>query len=370
MKKTKVIGLIIIITVIIFIIIIFLRPSLYFTDTTPVITSKVNLPVNEFFPQNPDLQSIFSGDHSWIATISAEKIRTVIATGDVIPARSVNNAAEQKKNFKWPFEKTAEFLSKGDITYINLESPLTADCRTTTEGMVFCGNSKNIEGLLSAGVDIANVANNHSGNYGLAGIAETKKLLTENKIKITGSENTEYFNIRGVRFAFLGFNDVGSKEESISWTDEEDIVETIKKARLQTDVVIVGFHWGAEYVSQPGTRQIELAHLAIDSGADLILGNHPHWIQPVEFYKSKLIVYAHGNFIFDQMWSEKTREGVVGIYTFYEDRLIDVKFYPVYISNYGQPDFADDLRKDKILKEMKLQSEILQNSLGSNSIYD
>src|SRR6185437_11714659 len=111
--------------------------------------------------------------------------------------------------------------------------------------------------------------------------------------------------------------------------------------------------------------QSELAHLAIDSGADLVIGNHPQWIEPAELYKGKLITYAHGNFVFDQMWSEKTEEGIVGKYTFYDKRLIDVEYLPIKIEDYGQPYFLQGTDKQKILDQMKQDSEELANNLKS-----
>ena len=88
----------------------------------------------------------------------------------------------------------------------------------------------------------------------------------------------------------------------------------------------MAYHWGAEYVSVPtvgaGIAEddpVEIGHLAVDAGADFVIGNHPHWVQGVELYKGKYIAYAHGNFIFDQMWSYETRVGVVGKYTFYDE---------------------------------------------------
>ena len=95
-----------------------------------------------------------------------------------------------------------------------------------------------------------------------------------------------------------------------------------------------------------------MAHLAIDSGADLIIGNHAHWIQPLEIYKDKLIMYAHGNFIFDQMWSQETREGVVGKYTFYNKKLVDVEYSPIQIDDYGQPHFVEGEQKERMLKNL------------------
>ena len=170
--------------------------------------------------------------------------------------------------------------------------------------------------------------------------------------------------MRGLTFAFLGYNDIGYKQEGISWADEAKIRTEIAEARKKSDVVVVTFHWGIEYQSQPNERQKFLGHLAIDSGADLVIGNHPHWVQPIEIYKDKLITYAHGNFVFDQEWSLKTKQGVIGKYTFYDNQLIDVEYLPILIENYGQPHFLTGDEKKIILENMKYQSEKL--SVKSN----
>ncbi len=104
-----------------------------------------------------------------------------------------------------------------------------------------------------------------------------------------------------------------------------------------------------EYTTQITDRQQELAHFAIDNGADLIIGNHPHWIQPQETYKDKLITYAHGNYVFDQMWSEETKEGVIGKYTFTGDNLTSTEFIATYITDYGRSQLADAERAKSIL---------------------
>jgi len=159
-----------------------------------------------------------------------------------------------------------------------------------------------------------------------------------------------------LKFGFLGYNDITIPQPGISNVDEKAMERQIKESRKKVDFLIVNMHWGAEYRAIPDERQKELSHFIIDSGADLIIGNHPHWIQPIEFYKNKLITYAHGNFIFDQMWSIETRQGVIGKYTFYENNLVDVKFTPIFIEDYGQPRPMDEKEKNVILNEMKNNS--------------
>lgn len=307
--------------------------------------------VIQFPPSGLSLEKIFQKDHAWTATLSAEKIVTIIATGDVIPARSVNYQALRKNDFRWAFEKTADMLRDADITVINLESPLTKDCPLTNEGMIFCGDPRHIDGLIYAGVDIATFANNHMENYGEKGVEETVALLKSTDILPVGFPlETAIKDIRGLRFAFLAYNDVPDGGKIVNIANEDKITSDIAKMKEIADIIIVAFHWGIEYTSIPSDRQKQLAHLSIDSGADLVLGNHPHWIQPVEIYKDKLIVYAHGNFIFDQMWSEKTKEGAIGRYVFYGGKLIDAEFTPIYISNFGQPDFPNSQKKEQIME--------------------
>jgi len=318
----------------------------------------------QFEPTVPSIDLIFNSDHSWTDKLLSDRKRVLIASGDVIPARSVNFQALQRKDFRWPYLKVFDVLKNADITFVNLETPLIDSCPVTQEGMIFCGSDKNIEGLTFSGIDVASLANNHAGNYGLEAINYTATLLRNNNILVTGQNGPVYKDVRGLTFAFLGYNDIGYKQAGISWADEAKIQTEIAEARRKSDVVVVTFHWGIEYQSQPNERQKFLGHLAIDSGADLVIGNHPHWVQPIEIYKDKLITYAHGNFVFDQEWSLKTKQGVVGKYTFYDNKLIDVEYLPILIENYGQPHFLTGNEKNIILDDMRYRSEKLSIDLN------
>lgn len=304
------------------------------------------------------LEKIFSEQKNF-PLLDASKVITLIATGDVIPARSVNFQTNQRNDFTWPFLKTADVLKFADITFINLETPLMKNCQLINEGMKFCGSDKHIEGLKFAGVDVANFGNNHSANYGKAGIDETKQLLEKNGIAVTGLNGPVYLQVEGIKFAFLGYSDI-EKTPLVSTAEEGRIKAEVGEARKNADVVIVQYHWGTEYITPPEERQKFLGRLTIDSGADLVIGNHPHWIKPIEFYNGKLITYGHGNFVFDQEWSQKTKEGVVGKYTFYGKDLIDAEYLPVEIVNYGQPYFLEGARKKAILDEMYKESVVLK----------
>ncbi len=342
------------------VLLVFFFSFLHGTNITGEITSPLVKQFEEKIDLNtPSIEKIFLKDHTWIATLSAEKVKTIIFTGDIVPARFVNYKILENNDFNWPYLKTKDLTRSADFTVINLETPLIKNCPVTNEGMIFCGDIRNIDGLVFGGVDLVSVANNHFANYNQKGIEETVKGLEEKNIGVVGLNNIFVKEIKDTRFSFLAYNDIEKEQIGISNADEEKIKEDIKSALEISDFVIVIFHWGAEYQDMPDKRQVELAHFAIDNGADLIIGNHPHWIQPVEIYKNKIIVYAHGNFVFDQMWSLKTRQGVVGKYTFYEDLLIDIEFIPIQIEDYGQPFILEDEDKDNILKSIEEKSLIL-----------
>jgi poly-gamma-glutamate synthesis protein (capsule biosynthesis protein) len=294
-------------------------------------------------PPELSLSSIFGDSKPDLSQYDQSQLRTIIATGDVIPARDVNYEVLVHHDFLYPWRQTADYLKSGDLLFINLETPLMSNCPVVRTGFTFCGDARSIQGLTYAGVNVANLSNNHSTNYGAAGVNQTELLLSKNGIGICGLGNYEIRNIRGIKFAFLGFNGVGAPVDRAEMKREIDLV------RPQADVVIVQFHWGKEYelMPQPASgiapdNPRDIGHLAIDDGADLVIGNHPHWVQPVEIYKGKLITYAHGNFIFDQMWSQETREGVVGRYIFYGTRLVRVDYRPLVIDNYAVPRWLDD----------------------------
>lgn len=315
----------------------------------------------EVIPMNID--KIFSTDHSWVNNLPAERKQVLIATGDVLLARSINYKTVVSKNFSWPFEKTAEVLKNADVTFINLETPIIDGCQLANEGMKFCGDPGNINGLVFAGVDMVNLANNHISDYGLTGVNSTVEYLINAGLGVSGISGPMYQDIKGKKFAFLGYNEV-NRQEGISSAGQERIISEVSEAKSNADIVIVQFHWGNEYTSNITSRQRALAHLAIDRGADLVIGNHPHWIQPVEIYHGKLIAYSHGNFIFDQEWDLNTKQGVVGKYTFYDGWLIDAEYLPILIENYGQPRFLSGEDKVLILENMKAQSEKLLLGYG------
>ncbi|KKT31974.1 MAG: hypothetical protein UX04_C0002G0085 [Microgenomates group bacterium GW2011_GWF2_45_18] len=266
----------------------------------------------------------------------SEKI-SILITGDIMLGRSVQTRSIQNNSYTWPFEKIADTLHNADVVFINLESPFSDPCALTDSGMTFCTRQEMIAGLTLSGVDVASVANNHAMNQGKEGLLFTEAILQRNDILFVGSKETPMVikNVKGTNIAFLAFNDV-EQYQDLSQLSEETLPLLIVQANNKADIVIVMVHWGEEYTDHPTERQKKFAKLAVDAGADIVAGNHPHWTQPLEQYKNGWIVYSHGNFIFDQEWSAKTKQGVVSEWIVENKAVVEVKLLPVEIKQFGQ----------------------------------
>lgn len=307
------------------------------------------------------LASIFPPRDLSALKLDPTRLRTLIATGDVIPARYTDVTIRNRgDDFLYPVAATKDITSAGDLTVINLEAPLIEGCPYHDAGLVFCGRPGIVAAFQAAGVDVVTLENNHIGNHGPEAVNETVQHLEAAGMRWADRDTPAIIAVRGLKFGFLAYNGV---EQTLP---RDEMVAQIKSLRPKVDVLAVAIHWGSEYVSIPQAvppvaddNPVEIAHLAINAGADLIIGNHPHWVQAVEVYKGKFIAYAHGNFIFDQMWSYETRVGVIGKYTFYDDTLVGVEYIPTLIQDYAQPGPLEGPERQAALDGMKAASEEL-----------
>jgi len=250
----------------------------------------------------------------------------IFAVGDIMLDRGVEYMVEKygEGDFKFPFLKITDVLKKADLLFGNLESVISDKGIKVGSIYSFRAEPEAIEGLTYAGFNILSVANNHIFDYGREAMEDNFKRLKEAGIDYVGGGFNEkevrsgiIKEIKGTKIIFLAYNNLGSEywratetKSGIGWLDEK-IKEDIKLAKEKSDLVIVSFHWGEEYQNQPNDEQKYFAHLAIDSGADLVIGHHPHVIQPIEKYKGGWMAYSLGNFVFDQYFSEETMKGLM-----------------------------------------------------------
>jgi len=263
----------------------------------------------------------------------------VILAGDVMLGRTVETKSSELGDYSYPFRKVGERLKGSDIVFINLENPIIEDCPEHSGGYKFCSSPKMLQGLTFSGVDIVNLANNHAGNYGQEGIEETIKLLAQKGIAATGLGELVILKREDTSFGFLGF-DLTTRN-----LDEKDI-SLIHLSNSKVDVLIVGVHWGVEYTQTPTEIQWIWAKEIILAGADVIAGHHPHWVQGSETIEGKPVYYSLGNFVFDQMWSERTKEGEIVELIFKDGQLDSSRGLGIYMPSWGQPSFSEALLPD------------------------
>ena len=276
---------------------------------------------------------------SEVGNLSQNEVVQVLLGGDMMLGRAVNFNMHRKKDFAYPVAKIADRFKQADIAIVNLEAPILAECELTGEGMRLCSDPQSLFTLYSAGVDVVQLANNHIWDFGLEGLEETKKWVNFQGIDESGLGEAAIKEVRGIKFGFLGFNQIWPIKEPVQNATQEVLIQDISQLKSEADIVFVGFHWGSEYTNVASAEQISLARSAIDAGADVVWGQHPHWVQGMEIYQGKPIFYSLGNLVFDQMWSKETREGLVVELNFWQDKLVEARLLPVFMEDFSQPEW-------------------------------
>ena len=270
-----------------------------------------------------------------------------------------------KEDYSYYFAKVKYLFDNDDYSYVNLEGTLTTYNKKTKKKYNFKGNPKYTNILTEGSIEGVNIANNHSNDYSDQGYRDTKKYLTEAGIDYFGHDSVLIKEIKGKKIAFVGYTGVGL------WIDnDKEMAKTNKKLKEEdhVDIVIANFHWGIEYSHTMTDVQRKRAHLAIDSGADIVIGSHPHCLQGMELYKDKYIVYSLGNFIFGGNSNPKSigRECIiVKMYFKYIDdeyQGVQIKVIPCNISsvksrNNYQPIVVDDKTKKAYIDLMNKYSK-------------
>lgn len=251
---------------------------------------------------------------------------TVSIVGDIMLSRSVQEYLDQY-GYDYPYEDVRDIFLNDDLTIGNLECPITNDENSAdkTKRFIFRADEENAAALRRAGFDCLNLANNHSMDYLSSGLHDTMVHLENNGLTFVGAaENASLnssciFQKNGIRVGVLAYsmfppegffyNKEKPTIQYISNTDTSRLEKDL--AALDCDFKIVYFHWGIEYQPYKSESQELMAKKAIDLGADLIVGAHPHVQQEVEIYNGKYIYYSLGNFIFDRQIPPGTDESVI-----------------------------------------------------------
>ncbi len=293
-------------------------------------------------------------------TVSAAPTITLAAVGDLMMARSIGRAL-QRSPADTPLAAVADRLRAADVTVGNLECALGVAGRPAAKSYTFRGPPAAADALRDAGFDVVSLANNHSLDYGEAAQAETLALLDAAGVAHVGSGRNEaaayapvFIEARGLRLAFLGYVHVpiefsgfdtarwraAGEKPGLAWAEPARIAADVAAARAQADLVIVLLHAGYEGRTTPNAVQRANAYAAIDAGAALVLGAHPHVLQGVEQYHGGWIVYSLGNFVFDG-FTGVSNESAILLVTLSRNGVEALTWTPVVIRN-GRPHLAAD----------------------------
>jgi len=286
---------------------------------------------------------------------------TLLFGGDIMLDRGVKNSV--MKNFGGDYSalfQNLDLVKKADIAFANLEGPVSDKGTDKHNLYSFRMDPSVMPALAGAGFNVLSVANNHVGDWGRDAYVDTLARLKENEIQYTGGGNTlqeaeqpTIVERNGMKIGYLGFSDVGPDWMQATNTDaglllasDPNFDSIIQNASKQVDDLVVSFHWGIEYQTTHNARQEYLAHKAIDDGAKLVIGSHPHVAEDTEVYKNGFIDYSLGNFIFDQYFSANTMQG----------KLLEIKLY----KNGAMTDKLDTLNLSNVFQPQKVIEGIEQ----------
>lgn len=295
---------------------------------------------------------------------------SVVVVGDIMLSR---NVAQKIKEYGDPndvFTSVKWFLQSGDLVFGNLENPITTGREIDVNEMILRADPWVAPALKETGFDLLSLANNHISDFGTQGLLDTLKYLDDGNISYAGAGRNakeanapKYIEINGVKLAFLAFTDprltpgIDYSEEgpSVAFLDQDKIAIVVNEVSKNADFTIVYLHGGTEYIPEPDKTLINYAYLAIDSGADLVIGSHPHVVQKIEQYQGKHILYSLGNFVFDQLWSEETREGIIAKISISENKLVKIEFLPIRINNDCFPEPLNGERGRAVMEKLELE---------------
>lgn len=281
-----------------------------------------------------------------VATASA-KIK-LLFTGDLMLDRGVAKSVANKfdNNFSLLFENIKDYLKSFDFIIVNLEGPISNRGNRIGSKYSFRMDPKVIKQLSDVNIKVFNLANNHIFDYNYQAFHDTLKNIKANNsfyfgadVNIDQASRGLILEKNGISIGFLGFTqflkhfNAQNNKPGILFLNDDNLKKSIPQLKNKVDFLVVVFHWGEEYQNYPNNYQRNFARKAIDLGADLIIGHHPHVVQTIEKYKNKFIFYSLGNFIFDQSFSKETMKGGLVEVVLEKKNLEDIYYRWSYLNN-------------------------------------
>jgi poly-gamma-glutamate capsule biosynthesis protein CapA/YwtB (metallophosphatase superfamily) len=298
---------------------------------------------------------------------------SLLFTGIIVPARCVQAAIDERDDPDFPYEEVRGLIRRANLAVGTLNATLTdysprTGCVST---FVLVGGASNAPAMARAGFDVMSVATNHIKNCALSNCGDRAFFDTlENLRKAgispvgAGANHDEAMrpvivDLKGVRFGIVSLGQIEpmafatEDQPGIAVLNDENLRQAIHDARREADVVIVMPHWGPEYSPNPNPYQRHFAQVAVEAGADLVVGNHTHVVQAIQEINGVPVFYGLGNFIFDQTWSQETQQSVILIVHFEGAHYRDYELIPVNVDGTGRVRVADEMEAGEILQRIQ-----------------
>ena len=248
----------------------------------------------------------------------------------------------------FPFAHSKATLARADLRFGNLECTLSERGLRPNDyhSVQMRGHAAYVQGLVDAGFDVLNVANNHSMQHGPEPFRDTVQLLRQAGIGVCGvargtSSEPAVVAVNGLRIGFLGYSlrprQYFTETPLYAEGSREGIVADVHALRPACDIIVVSLHWGDEFIDRPSPGDVQLARAIVDAGADLIIGHHPHVLRGLEKHGRGWILYSLGNFVCDMLWDEELRATAIAECRLTADGVADVRLVPVRINDDSQP---------------------------------
>ncbi|MFC4078366.1 CapA family protein [Salinithrix halophila] len=281
-----------------------------------------------------------------------DEVLTMTMVGDMMLGRHVEKVAERKGSDSL-FRYVKPLLKESDLVTGNFESPiLLGDPEKYPpfdKAIRLNAGQESAVALKKAGFTSVNLANNHMMDYGGPGVSDTKKAFEQARLETVGAGRDRYNakqilyqEVNGLKVATMGMTDVYQSgfparqgTPGILPASPKTVLPLVRSAEKSAALVVVHIHWGVEYDNNVHPRQRDLGRALVDAGADIVVGHHPHVLEPVEIYKNGIILNSTGNFIFDQGWS-RTRETALFRYRLAKNGTAKLEVIPMWISE-GHP---------------------------------
>lgn len=309
-------------------------------------------------------------------TPTPDPMITLLFTGIIVPARCVQAAIDRRGDPDFIYEDVRDLIRQAHLAVGTLNATMSDHAPRTgcVSTYVLAGDPGNADAMARAGFDVMSVATNHIKNCGLGSCGDQAFFDTLANLKRAGilpvgagANHAEAMQpvvveVKGVRFGIVSLGQIepmafaSDSSPGIAVLNDENLRQAISAARRVSDVVIAMPHWGPEYSPDPNPDQLHLARLAVEAGADLVVGNHTHVVQAVQQIDGVQVFYGLGNFVFDQDWSRETQQGVILQVAYEGARFQGYELIPTTVDGEGRVSLAGETEAAEILDRIETAS--------------